>query len=77
MHAAETLLNSLNPLRLFAASWHLTFEAPRSAARQKLDDELLNRDVKIVTALMLKRCAQRALAVGKQGMNVPHTYRSR
>src|SRR4029077_5871563 len=71
---AETLLNSPNPLRLFAASWHLAVEAPRRAARQKIHEELLNRDLRIVTALMLKRCAQRALAVGNNHlMNVRHT----
>ena len=51
----ETLLNSPNPLRLFAESWYLAVEVPRQAARQKLYDELLNRDLRIVTALMLKR----------------------
>jgi hypothetical protein len=61
MHAAETLLNSLNPLRLFAASWHLAVEAPRWAARQQMHDQLLTTDLRIIAALMLERCAQRAL----------------
>jgi len=57
----ETLLNSANPLRLFAASWHLAVEVSRRAARQKIHEELLNRDLRIVTALMLKRCAHGVL----------------
>ena len=48
----ETLLNSPNPLRLFAIAWHMAIEVPRRTARQKIQQELLNRDLKIVTALM-------------------------